>query len=124
MKIFKSLVSCLVLTAGLATVASSQVVYDEAEKLWHESRNREGFADYSMKFAEFTNENRLDSKDHCYDRAQGQVEVILIIDDKGFIKSVLANVTNSKADCFKQSYLGLRVPPPPFAPFFVAMTMR
>ena len=79
---------------------------------------------YDERWIRFNNEHRLDEKDNCYSKAPGEVTLVIQVDETGTVRNVATSVENAKAICFKGSYMNVRFPPPPFAPYRQAMDMR
>lgn len=79
---------------------------------------------YSSAWDEFNNTNKLDEKDGCYFKSDGQTQQILVLDGSGKVIEFLADTDNDRTRCFRDTYLGVEFPPPPFAPYYVHMVMR
>lgn len=121
----KSLLLLALFAANLfiPTSFAGQSIAD-LEQLWEQSKDKPGYSQYLSEFTQYNNHHKLDSKDNCYNKAGGRVNMYLIINSKAKIESVITDVDNAKAQCFKKTYTGLLVKTPPFSPFIIPMTME
>ena len=97
--------------------------------MWERTKTRAEYQRYAQEFAQFNNHFRLDEKDGCYARAPGQVNLMLVIthssgSEVAIIERVLSDVHSAKAQCFQNSYEGVRTKIPPFLPFVLQMGMQ
>lgn len=72
----------------------------------------------------FNNAQKLDEKGNCHGLSSYPVIVILILDANGKVSSSTADVSNKKADCFREVYAGVQFPAPPFAPYRKPIRLR
>lgn len=79
---------------------------------------------YGTAWAEFNNAHHLDERDGCYFKADGPLVQILQIDGSGKIVGYFADKENGRSQCWRQTYLGLAFPKPPFAPFLHRLEMQ
>lgn len=118
----------MLLIGGAAVAADLPQNYSKAEAAWTKSKARPNYQRYGSEFIQFNNHFRLDEKDGCYARAQGPVNLFLVISkpDAGefaVIERVFADVDNAKAKCFIKTYSGVRTKAPPYLPFVLQMSM-
>ena len=114
------LAACLV--AGFQTV-EPRVTFDEAVRR-AKAQPADARYPYGEKWAIFNNNNRIDEKKGCYKQSSGPVQQVLVIDNSGVVTNVIADVDNAKSRCFRESYLHVQFPAPPFAPFYLYLRMR
>ena len=75
-------------------------------------------------WAEFNNQNKLDERDGCYFMADGELIQILEIDESGKVVGYYADKDNGRAQCWRNTYLGVVFPKPPFAPYWHRLVMH
>ena len=100
--------------------AGPGMTFDEALKL---ARAQTADARYGEEWLSFNYNNRIGAKGDCYRRSAGPVRQVLVIDKDGVVTDVIADVDNAKSRCFRESYLHVRFPPPPFAPYYIYQRM-
>jgi hypothetical protein len=122
MKVWQILLLLFLLNAGVANAQSMS--YEDGQRLYQQSQQNPGFKQFVIAFLNFSNNNGLDTKNGCYKLASGEVNLIFVVNRNGIVESVLSDVSNSKSDCFRRTYLGLRVQAPPSAPFAFSMKMK
>lgn len=92
------------------------------------SRAKSQPADISYAYEEvwdtFNNENKLDEKDGCYKKSNGMIQQVLVIDKSGLVTDVVADIKNKKSNCFRNSYMNVRFPAPPFSPYYMYLRMH
>jgi len=98
--------------------------YEQALAAWEDSKSNSGWLDYLNLAVEFNNEHRIDERGGCYKNGALPVKLVTTINSEGVITSVVANVSNSKSECFKKVLLGVKFPKPPYAPFYDHWEMR
>ena len=81
-------------------------------------------AAYADSWAEFNNQNKLDERDGCYFMADGELIQILEIDESGKVVGYYADKDNGRAQCWRNTYLGVVFPKPPFAPYWHRLVMH
>ena len=123
-----SAIACLLLAAAssLAFAADPPLSLGDAQKILNQTKDKKEYESYMDDFALFNNYHHLDSKDDCYAKGNGPVDLYLVIkaaDDQqsGVIDQVLSNVDNPKAACLKKSYKDVPTKAPPYSPFIVPM---
>jgi hypothetical protein len=79
---------------------------------------------YEDKWDKFNNDNNLDERDGCYQKATGITQQVLVLDNMGMVTEVLADIDNAKSRCFRQTYLHAKFPAPPFAPYYMYLKMH
>ena len=78
---------------------------------------------YEDQWFAFNNGLRLDERGGCYRRAGGATRLVLVIDQGGKVGDLIADVDDARSQCFRQIYLQRQFPPPPFAPYYLALQM-
>lgn len=121
--------------AALALVATAAAFagdaprqFAEAEAAWNATKNDTRYQSYAAEFAQFNNHFHLDEKDGCYALGSEHVTLMLVIvhpanTEFSVVQRVLSDVDGAKAQCFRKSYEGISVKPPPFMPFILRMSM-
>lgn len=94
------------------------------ELMWQKNKDKPEYGMYLDYFIQNNNKLKLDTKDGCFAMASGELVMYITVNAQGKIESVVTNLTNSKSKCFKQTYIGLSVKPPPFSPFVIQMVMQ
>jgi hypothetical protein len=79
---------------------------------------------YGAAWADFNNAHHLDERDGCYFKAQGSLVQILQIDAGGKVVGYFADKDNGRSRCWRETYLGVTFPKPPFAPFYQHLEMQ
>ena len=79
---------------------------------------------YADTWAEFNNQNHLDERDGCYFKADGELTQILKIDGSGKVVGYFADKDNGRSQCWRNTYLGVVIPKPPFAPYWHRLVMH
>ena len=118
-----------VLVATVAFAAEAPRSYADARAAWESSKNKPEYQAYASEFAQFNNHFHLDEKDGCYARAKGPVNLMLVISNPAneqfaAVERVLSDVNSAKAECFKNTYGGIRTKVPPYLPFVLQMSMQ
>ena len=72
----------------------------------------------------YNNAQKLDEKGNCHDLSKYPVIVVLLLDANGKVTNTTADVSNAKADCFRQAYASAQFPAPPFAPYRKPIRLR
>jgi hypothetical protein len=67
---------------------------------------------------------KLDERGNCHDMSKYPVVIILTLDASGKVVRSTTDVENSKAECFRQAYASVQLPPPPFAPYVKPIRLR
>ena len=120
------LVPAVSLGLSLAVNAAfgAELSYAEAEIIWYESKAKPEYQRYQAEFIQYSNYFHLDSQNSCYQISNVRVHLFVIISTKGVVEEVISEIGGDKAACFRQTYLGLRVKEPPFAPFVISVNME
>ena len=79
---------------------------------------------YANAWADFNNLNHLDERDGCYFKADGELTQILEIDASGKVVGYFTDKDNGRSECWRNTYLGVVFPKPPFAPYWHRLTMH
>lgn len=79
---------------------------------------------YADAWADFNNLNHLDERDGCYFKADGELTQILEIDASGKVVGYFTDKDNGRSECWRNTYLGVVFPKPPFAPYWHRLTMH
>jgi hypothetical protein len=112
------------LSAGAAAAAQPHATsFAQAQKLFDFQAKDAATKAYANAWAEFNNAHHLDEKGGCYSKAGGTLVQILEIDATGRVVGYFANRDNARSRCWRQAYLGVKFPPPPFAPFYHRLEM-
>ena len=84
----------------------------------------EASSTYAEAWAAFNNEHHLDERDGCYFKADGALTQILELDSTGKVVGYYADQENGRAQCWRQTYMGVVFPKPPFAPYWHKLVMH
>lgn len=84
----------------------------------------EASSTYAETWAAFNNKHHLDERDGCYFKADGELTQILELDSSGKVVGYYANKENGRTECWRQTYLGVVFPKPPFAPYWHKLVMH
>ena len=98
--------------------------YRAAVAYWNSTRSRPGYDTYHHAFVSSQNAQHLDSAGGCYRKGIDVAYLVLYVDASGVIDKTFARDASPKSACFKSTYLGARMPPPPFSPFPLYMMMK
>lgn len=79
---------------------------------------------YADAWAQFNNRHRLDERDGCYFRADGELVQVLEIDGSGKVVGYFADREDGRSRCWRATYLGVVFPAPPFAPYWHKLVMH
>jgi hypothetical protein len=114
--------------SGLSLADESPQTYPEALAVWQKTRGSAEYQSYASEFSQFNNHFHLDTKNGCYGLAPGPVNLMLVIShrdvgDFAVIERVLSDADNAKAQCFQNTYRGIRTKIPPFHPFVLQLGM-
>lgn len=117
------------LSAGTCFAGELPQNYETAHAMWQQHITSLDYERYAEEFGQFNNYFRLDEKDGCYARGSDQVNLMLIIThpaDSEFavIERALPDALTNKAECFRNSYEGLKTKAPPFLPFVLKMNFQ
>lgn len=110
--------------AGCATTPDAPSSFMEAERLNAAQTRTDATDAYVTAWTEFNNAHGLDERDDCYFKAEGSLVQILQIDASGKVVGYFSDKDNGRSQCWRQTYLGLTFPKPPFAPFYYRMEMQ
>lgn len=72
----------------------------------------------------YNNAKKLDERGNCHDITKHPVVIILTLDASGKVTNSTTDVQGKKAECFRQAYAGVQLPPPPFAPYQKPIRLR
>jgi len=116
----------LLLNLIITSSKASALTYDEAVKLWEESRFDAEFGEYMGEFAQYNNYHKLDTRNGCFELGEGPTEIFFEITNDGAsnhyrISRAIHKEQSDRLSCFKESYLGVPVKQPPFMPFVFKM---
>jgi hypothetical protein len=121
-----NLLKCLIFAGAsicIALPAFALPSFSEAEELWKKNKDKPGYTEYQGEFVQYNNHFHLDTKDNCFAK-DGPVNMYLIITAQAVVESVVTDIDNEQARCFKHTYTGLRVKAPPFSPLIINMRMQ
>jgi hypothetical protein len=104
--------------------AQSAIDFTEANSRADAQAKSEGTVAYADSWVEFNNQNHLDERDGCYYRAEGELTQILEIDAAGKVVGYYADKDNGRSQCWRNTYLGVVFPKPPFAPYWHRLVMH
>lgn len=104
--------------------AQSAIDFTEANGRADAQAKGEATVAYADSWAEFNNQNHLDERDGCYYMAEGELTQILEIDATGKVIGYYADKDNGRSQCWRNTYLGVVFPKPPFAPYWHKLTMH
>jgi flagellar motor protein MotB len=96
-----------------------ELSFKSAMKLVEDSNRKPGYQEYLKEFNEYNNRVHLGAKGGCYLLAQDDVQLIIVITDKGLIESAATDVDNEKAKCYRRVYVGVSVKKPPYSPLAI-----
>lgn len=113
---------CLAISAS--AFAQSATDFAEASSNADAQSEKESIAEYASSWADFNNQHRLDERDGCYFKAEGELTQILEIDGSGRVVGYYADKDNGRSQCWRNTYLGVVFPKPPFAPFWHRLVMH
>jgi hypothetical protein len=109
---------------SLVAVAAQTKTFAEANAMADaQSQTAETHA-YAEAWAHFNNAQHLDERDGCYFRADGELTQILEIDSSGKVVGYFSDKDNGRSQCWRQTYLGVVFPKPPFAPYWHRLIMH
>lgn len=111
---------CLI---GACQSTQPRITFDEAHKRAKAQPTDVAYA-YEEKWDAFNNTNHIDEKGGCYEKSSGSTQQVLVIDKSGIVTDVIADVDNAKSICFRESYLHVQFPAPPFAPYYMYLHMQ
>ena len=114
----------LIILSGCASTHQSPSSFAEVQRLFDAQPRTEATDSYGLAWAAFNNSQHLDERDGCYFKADGSLVQILQIDASGKIIGYYADKDNGRSQCWRQTYLGVTFPKPPFAPFFHRLEMQ
>lgn len=110
--------------AGCASTPKTPSSFSDAQRMFDAQPRTSATDAYGTEWAEFNNAHHLDERDGCYLKADGSLVQILQIDAGGKIVNYFADQENGRSQCWRQTYLGLTFPKPPFAPFLHRLEMQ
>jgi hypothetical protein len=112
------------LTLALPASAQSDTDFTAANSKADAQAKNEAAVTYADSWAEFNNQNHLDERDGCYYMADGELTQILEIDETGKVVGYYADKDNGRSQCWRNTYLGVVFPKPPFAPYWHRLVMH
>jgi hypothetical protein len=118
------LVIAVLFLAGCASTTDTPNSFLDAERMFAAQPRTDATDAYGTAWAEFNNANDLDERDGCYFKAEGSLVQILQMDANGKIVGYFTDKDNGRSQCWRQTYLGLTFPKPPFAPFYHRLEMQ
>ena len=113
----------LLAAAGGAS-AQHAASFEEAQRIFDHQAKDDATKAYVEAWIEFNNAHHLDEKGGCYGKAGESLVQILEIDEDGKVVGYFSDKTNDRSRCWRDAYLGVTFPPPPFAPFFHRLQMN
>jgi hypothetical protein len=79
---------------------------------------------YEVESLRYSDDHKFDRKGDCHGKSIYPVTIVLLIDGKGNVTGTTTDVQNAKAACFRQAYVGVQMPKPPFAPYRKPILMK
>ena len=116
------LATCL--TFAPQVFAQSVSDFTEANTRADVQEKSEATDTYANAWADFNNLNHLDERDGCYFKADGELTQILEIDASDKVVGYFTDKDNGRSECWRNTYLGVVFPKPPFAPYWHRLTMH
>jgi len=104
--------------------AQSEAGFAAANAQADQQGSSEATAAYAKSWAQFNNQHRLDERDGCYFMADGELTQILQIDKTGKVVAYFADKDNGRSRCWRNTYMGVEFPQPPFAPYWHRLVMH
>lgn len=123
MAIRTTVLATLLLT-GCVSTAQTADSFSDAARLFAAQPRTEATDAYGAAWVEFNNAGHLDERDGCYFKAEGRLVQILQIDANGKVVGYFADKDNGRSQCWRQTYMGITFPKPPFAPFYHRLEMQ
>lgn len=105
-------------------VEDFEQVQDLAKQQWEKNKGISQYKEYFNTWNKFNNDNKLDERDGCYSFGRKPANLILILNSKGVVERAVTQSKGQKEKCFVNSYVGVKFPAPPIAPFYNRMTMN
>ncbi|WP_353304428.1 hypothetical protein [Sessilibacter corallicola] len=130
MKFGTYLILCLMLASCAtkqekAAIAELKLKHDEIWALSKEQSKTEEFYNYLNDiFLPITNKFRLDLRGNCYRLPGRNTRLVLHIAENGLIEKVSGWPEGKRLNCYKKSFIGIVLPPPPFSPLLMNMTFE
>jgi hypothetical protein len=118
------LIISLALLAACASMPQADSSFIDAQRMFDVQPRTDATDAYRTAWAEFNNAYGLDERDGCYRKANGPLVQIFQIDASGKIIGYFADRQNGRSRCWRQTYLGVTFPKPPFAPFLHRLKMQ
>lgn len=97
----------------------------EAQKAWTTLHKTPNYKAYYQSFLRKNESLRLEKLGNCYNipnPSHHPIQMMLVItheenQDSGMITQALPNIDSARADCFIDSYVGVKMPIPPITPY-------
>lgn len=119
------IMSIALMVSGCAGMWRDGSGFEDARTLWSEVNGRDTYSSYGKAFASEVNERRLYAGSRCNTQfAQRNVQLVMMVDANGVISDVHAKWDTPRARCFRDQFVGIKMPAPPFSPFPMPVTMR
>jgi hypothetical protein len=107
--------SCVTTNAGYKTQLAR----------WEKLSTQPGFDAYVTAFISVQNIEHVDVNSGCYAHDVGTtVDLLLVVESSGRIGAAYTDNESRKARCFRKTYVGIKMPIPPFSPFPVRIKVR
>ena len=120
----RALLVAAFLLSAFAPASHAATNFAEVKRLFEEQERTAATDAYGTAWADFNNSQHLDEKDGCYFKAEGSLVQILEIDATGKVVAYFADKDNGRSQCWRNTYLGVTFPKPPFAPYYHHMSMQ
>lgn len=95
-----------------------------SEEQWQSHKDEESYVRYNTEWSLFNNVNEIDKRENCYPIEGSDTVIILIQNNNGVIQDVVTKHNDKRSNCFKQAFLNVKYPKPPFAPFYHYLHME
>ena len=98
--------------------------YEQANSIWQKDKDHADYQEYLDAFTQWNNHFKLDTRGDCYAKGKEPVTILLVVTEHAVIEPVFSSVGGAKAECFRMSYLGLKVAKPPISPLVIRLDMQ
>src|SRR5690606_11790093 len=126
-RVTKRLLICFVLVAAGCTTILQPIptlsfaeAYRAVENLPPDSYIDE----YEYSWNDFNNSRQLDQRDGCCEKSEEPIQQVLVLDSSGTVVQYVSDVDTPRSRCFRNTYMGVKFPKPPIAPYYKYALMR
>ena len=107
---------------------SSNYTWEQIDKLsqqqWQLNKDEDNYVSYNTEWSLYNNVNKIGKRGDCYAIKGKETLLILIQNNNGVIQDVVTKHNDKRSNCFKQSFINVKYPKPPFAPFYHYLDMK